>query len=112
MDDYSESGRNPQANRAMSTTIAGNVQSSLDPLNVAIARLSDAEVAGMNREDLIDLVNYSVLDRLSMNGRAHLDFVDDSQLKRLACLARFACRRKVNSAFFERGRRPPFIDCI
>ena len=84
----------------------------LDPLNVAIARLSDDEVTHMNREDLIDLVTYAVLDHLTIEDRAHLDFVEDSQLKRLACLARFASRRKVNSVFFARGLRCPFFDCI
>jgi hypothetical protein len=95
----------------MTRSFSGHhVEFSLDPLKVAIARLSDSDFSRMNRDDLIHLVSYAVLDGMSFESQARLDFIDDFQLKRLAYLARLACQRKVNSVFFERGRRCPFFD--
>lgn|GEM_PF-5481787 len=112
MVDFTVTGMKNSSDHFDPSATSTDCPSLLDPLNVAIARLSDAELARMNREDLIDIVNYSVLDRLAIMGRARLDFIDDSQLKRLASLARFSCRRKVDSAFFERGLRCDFLDSL
>lgn len=80
----------------------------LDPLRVAISRLSDAEFNKMQREDLLDVLRFAGLDCLATVNSAQFEFVNDTDLRRLAYIARFACQRAIHCACIEQGQASPF----
>jgi hypothetical protein len=84
----------------------------LDPLKVAISRLSDAEFDRMERDELKDVVRFTGLDRASDECEEHLNFIDDRGLRMLACLARVSCQRAIHNAYIEHGQSSPFIGCV
>lgn len=112
MNDPTVMASNVAGNRVARKASPDSTHLPLDTLKVSISRLSDADVDQMNRKDLIDLVKFSGLEPLSNDGRAHLAYLDDQELKRLACLARYVCRRSVDSAYIDRGMQSPFHGCI
>jgi len=77
-----------------------------------ISRFSDAELDRMKRDDLVDVVRFAGLGGATSQSGAHLEFIDDQRLRRLACVARLACQRAVHSAYVEHGCVSPFIGCV
>ncbi len=81
----------------------------LDPVKVAISRLSDSEVEQMDRNELVSIVKISGLDHMCNETDTHLQFADEHRLRMLACLARCVCQRAIHSAYIERGQPSPFL---
>src|SRR5690242_17072427 len=70
----------------------------LDPLKVAVARLSDQDIRRMKSRELIDVIKFSDVFS-SRTWFQQLRFMDYEDLNRLAYLARRACRHEINAAY-------------
>ena len=66
----------------------------------------------MNRDDLVDVVRFAGLGGTTNQSGAYLEFIDDRNLRRLACVARLACQRAVHNAYVEHGCVSPFTSCV
>lgn len=98
----------PDAQRGR-TKVRFAVNYCLDPVKVAISRLSDSEFDHMDRSELISIVRSSGLNHMCHECDAHLEFLDDQHLRMLACQARSICQRATHSAYIEHGKPSPFL---
>lgn len=86
-----------------------SVELCLDPLKVAIARLSDNDIRQMRPRELAEVVKFSG-ELSSRDWFKQLRFMEHDDLIRLAFLARRGCQHEVNAAYQRRGQRIPFVD--
>jgi hypothetical protein len=66
-------------------------------LSQSVARISDAELQRMDRNDLIDLARCASSVLPQEGYLRHLPYMTRDQLQRLACLARRSCRLQQRS---------------
>lgn len=77
-------------------------------LKVTIARLSDLGIQRMRSFQLVDVIKGSGVFA-SREWFPQLQFMEHEELKRLAYLARRACRREINAGYEHRGWQVPFL---